>query len=61
MLEGTSEAEKQLRILASFGIDLDEIAEKLQLDGIAAFASAYDRVIATLEKKSKTIAIAASK
>lgn len=61
VLEGVSEAEKQLHNLASFGIDLNETAEKLQRDGIAAFASAYDRVIAALEKKSKTLAIAVSK
>jgi transaldolase len=59
VLEGVSEAEKQLRSLATFGIDLDQIAEKLQLDGVSAFASAYDRVIAALDKKRKRIAVAA--
>ncbi|HZQ54135.1 MAG TPA: transaldolase [Bryobacteraceae bacterium] len=61
VLEGVSEAEKQLRSLATFGIDLDEIAEKLQRDGVAAFANAYDRVTAALDKKSKAIAIAVPK
>ena len=37
------------------GIDLDDISEKLQLDGIAAFAAAYDRVVAALDKKSHGI------
>jgi len=49
--EDLSVAEDQLRTLSNLGIDLDAIAEKLQVDGIASFASAYDRVLAALEKK----------
>jgi transaldolase len=49
--ENLSIAEDQLRDLANLGIDLDAIGEKLQVDGIASFASAYDRVLAALEKK----------
>lgn len=44
-------AEDQLRKLSSLGVDLDAITEKLQADGITAFASAYDRVLAATEKK----------
>ena len=44
-------AEDQLRRLSSLGIDLAAITEKLQVDGIASFAAAYDRVLAALEKK----------
>jgi hypothetical protein len=46
-----SVAEQQLRTLSNLGIDLEAITEKLQVDGIASFASAYDRVLAALEKK----------
>jgi transaldolase len=49
--ENLSIAEDQLRTLSNLGIDLDAITEKLQVDGVASFASAYDRVLAALEKK----------
>ena len=55
MLENVGEADEQLRRLRSLGIDLDDITEKLQLDGIAAFAAAYDKVLAALDKKSHAI------
>ena len=55
MLENTVEADEQLRSLQTLGINLDDISEKLQLDGIAAFAAAYDKVVAALEKKSHAI------
>jgi transaldolase len=55
VLENLAEAEAQLRSLRSFGINLDDISEKLQLDGIAAFAAAYDKVVAALNKKSHAI------
>lgn len=49
--EHLAAAEDQLRKLSGLGIDLSAVAEKLQEDGIAAFASAYSRVLAALEKK----------
>jgi len=49
--ESLSVAEDQLRSLSNLGIDLDAITEKLQVDGVASFASAYERVLAALEKK----------
>jgi transaldolase len=54
--EDLSNAEDQLRTLSDLGIDLDAITEKLQVDGIASFASAYDRVLAALEKKRGNMA-----
>ena len=59
MPKNFGEADEQLRRLRSLEIDLDDITEKLQLDGIAAFAAAYDKVVAALDKKSDAI-IAAS-
>jgi transaldolase len=53
--EDLSVAEHQLRTLSGLGIDLEAITEKLQVDGIASFASAYDRVLAALEKKRATM------
>ena len=55
VLENVAEADRQLRSLQALGIDLDEIAEQLQLDGIAAFAAAYDTVLAALDKKSHAL------
>jgi transaldolase len=49
--EDLSAAEDQLRALSGLGVDLNAIAEKLQTDGVASFAAAYDRVLAALEKK----------
>jgi len=53
--ENVGDAEDQLRRLSKLGIVLDTITEKLQNDGLASFASAYDRVLAALEKKRNGI------
>jgi len=47
------EARQSLEGLARLGIDLNAITEKLQFDGISAFAADYDRVLAAVEKKKK--------
>jgi transaldolase len=51
ILENGSGAGNDLQKLSNLGIDLDAITEKLQVDGVASFASAYDRVLAALGKK----------
>jgi transaldolase len=53
--ENLLDAEDHLRRLLKLGIALDTITEKLQNDGLASFASAYDRVLVALEKKRSTI------
>jgi transaldolase len=58
VLENLVEAGEQLRSLQTLGINLDDISEKLQLDGIAAFAAAYDKVVAALDNKSHAIVAA---
>jgi transaldolase len=55
ILDGVPNAEDQLRHLAALGIDLGVITENLQTDGVIAFASAYDRVLAALERKRQSI------
>jgi len=55
--EGVRQAEEHLGRLAALGIDLDAIAEDLQLDGIDAFAKAYDHVTAALAKKTSSVAL----
>ncbi|MPZ77598.1 MAG: bifunctional transaldolase/phosoglucose isomerase [Deltaproteobacteria bacterium] len=49
--EGIDEAAAALAGLQTVGIDLNAIAEKLQQDGVAAFAKSFDSLMATLEKK----------
>ena len=56
--ENLPEADAQLQALSKLGIDLNAIADKLQVDGVAAFASAYDRVLAALEKKQHKMQVA---
>jgi transaldolase len=55
VIEGVDQARAALFKLAELGIDLHAIAEKLQADGVAAFASDYSSVLAGLERKRQTI------
>ncbi|MBM4296199.1 MAG: bifunctional transaldolase/phosoglucose isomerase [Deltaproteobacteria bacterium] len=41
--------------LKALGIDLDAITEKLQVDGVAAFATSFDQLLGALEKKRKSM------
>jgi transaldolase/glucose-6-phosphate isomerase len=41
--------------LKALGIDLDAITEKLQVDGVAAFAASFDQLMGALEKKRKSM------
>ena len=52
---GVDEARAALSKLIQLGIDVGAIAEELQADGVAAFASAYDSVLAGLERKKQAI------
>jgi hypothetical protein len=49
-----------LNRLSAQGIDLNAVAEKLEEDGAAAFASAYDRVVTAIEKKRRSAVAATS-
>ncbi|MGH7815803.1 MAG: bifunctional transaldolase/phosoglucose isomerase, partial [Candidatus Binatia bacterium] len=49
-LDGAAAALGQLKAL---GIDLNAITEKLQVDGVAAFANSFDQLMGALEKKRK--------
>ena len=55
VLEGWADAEQELRKLASFGIELDAIAEQLQVDGVELFTEAYNKVMAALERKRESL------
>ncbi|HKY09996.1 MAG TPA: bifunctional transaldolase/phosoglucose isomerase [Candidatus Binatia bacterium] len=54
--EGVEQAEADLARLADFGIDLDAVTEKLQNDGVAAFAASFDQLMAALDKKRRQLA-----
>ncbi|HWE52634.1 MAG TPA: transaldolase [Bryobacteraceae bacterium] len=54
-IDGAAEAKQHLEALKKLGIDLDAITDKLQVDGVASFASAYDRVLEAIAKKLRAI------
>jgi transaldolase/glucose-6-phosphate isomerase len=54
--ESLDEAAAVLGRLRAVGIDLDAITERLQADGVAAFAASFDQLMAALEKKRKAMA-----
>ena len=55
VVAGVDEAHAALSRLAGLGIDLHAVAEKLQIDGVAAFSSGYESVLAGLERKRESI------
>ena len=57
--EAWAEADAALARLSSLGIDLGAITEKLQEDGVAAFAASFDQLLAALDKKRKAMVGAA--
>lgn len=60
IMSDLTEARQSLGALARLGIDLDAIAEKLQGDGISAFAADYERVLAAIQKKTVSLATTGS-
>ena len=60
VMEALDESQARLSKLARLGINLDGIAEALQVEGLSAFATDYDRVLAALEKKKLLITTAGS-
>ncbi len=57
--EGIEQSREQVAALARLGISLDEITEKLQVDGVAAFAASLDQLLNTLESKRRKLLQAA--
>jgi len=48
-------AQSVLSKLAEFGIDLDQVTDKLQQDGVAAFSRSFDSLLSTLEQKTEKL------
>jgi transaldolase len=57
LLEDLEEAHQNLARLPEPGIDLDAITEKLQVDGVEAFAASYEQLLAALEEKRKATVV----
>ena len=57
---GDQEAEEVLATAAALGLDVHATAEQLQADGIEAFASSFDELVATLGVKRRQILTTAS-
>jgi len=55
LLEGVEEAAAQVRGLAGLGIDLNEVTERLQENGVTAFADAFDRLLAAIEDEARRL------
>jgi transaldolase len=51
VLEGVDESRKALDALAAEGIDVEAAGEKLQVEGLAAFAKSYDDLLGTIERR----------
>ncbi|HXJ42200.1 MAG TPA: transaldolase [Bryobacteraceae bacterium] len=52
--EGIGAARASLENLKTLGIDLKAATEKLQKDGVAAFSSSLDKLLANLDKKRRS-------
>jgi transaldolase len=50
---GVDQAEAQVQRLASLGIDLDQVGDELQEEGIARFQESYEQLLASLDGKRK--------
>jgi len=51
--EGLAEAEEVVANLRKVGVDLESITERLQRDGVKAFADSFDRLLSALEERRK--------
>lgn len=56
LLDGIDAATRRIRTLDEVGIDFDDITRRLQVDGVDAFAAAYEGLIEAIAHKSSTLA-----
>jgi len=54
--EGIEEAEARLATLSELGIDLEGVAEQLQLEGVKAFGDSFDHLLHSLDEKRRALA-----
>ncbi|HTT22333.1 MAG TPA: bifunctional transaldolase/phosoglucose isomerase, partial [Candidatus Sulfotelmatobacter sp.] len=53
LTEGVDEAKQVMQALASVGISLDQITDKLTDDGVRLFEEAFDKLLAAVEKSTQ--------
>jgi transaldolase len=54
------DADATLAAAAALGLDIHAMTEQLQADGIKAFASSFDQLLASVDQKRRAITVAAS-
>jgi transaldolase len=54
--DGLAEEEARLSQLKALGIDLDQITEALQEEGVKAFADSFEHLLQTIDEKRKALA-----
>ncbi|MAS36547.1 MAG: transaldolase [Anaerolineaceae bacterium] len=55
MTEDLEQAEETLDMLAEVGVDLDQITHTLQVDGVEAFADAFENLLAQVDAKRNVL------
>lgn len=55
LLDGIDAATKRIRSLHEIGLDFGSITDRLQVDGVAAFADSYENLLVTLSEKQAAI------
>ena len=55
LTEEIEEARSQLDQLTALGVSLDDVTEELQAEGVDKFAQPFDRLLATLEDKQRSL------
>jgi transaldolase len=51
--EGVATARETLQILGELGIDIDEVTQQLEDEGVDKFVTSYDQLMEELEKWAK--------
>ncbi|HSJ71185.1 MAG TPA: transaldolase [Acidimicrobiia bacterium] len=55
LLDGIDAATTRIRSLQEIGLDFGSITDRLQVDGVAAFANSYESLLGTIAEKQATI------
>src|SRR5258708_12630629 len=53
--ENVDAAKRQLKQLAEFGVDLDQVTRELEVEGVEAFTKSFESLLATIKKASQNI------
>lgn len=55
--EGVKQAERQIEKLEQYGVDFNAVTDKLQADGVEAFAKSYRNLINAIDEKSEQMKV----